>query len=892
MNTPEATASAPLAAQVQAVWNPPGGGASQLVVWPERQEAAKRFLVSNDAAAVLALLAGTSLTNWYVVDARELHRLLFPEQPAEEAAAQEFPDVASLWAYWQRCGARLDALPVWAHELLSSTCTALGEDGLAALFSYWASTLDMPGTSRRWQDSFEPSVRRVERRALPRLEDCTPLDPDRVAAYLEEGGALSRLVPGYEPRPGQIQMLRAVAEAIGAGSHLVVEAGTGIGKSLAYLLPCALWAKLNDVPVVVSTNTKNLQTQLVEKDLPAVLRVIDEARAFPETPPLQAAVIKGRANYLCLRRFAQMLDGGLYELQRPEVRLFAATVIWAVTTTDGDFDALTGSGAVDPAFLQGLSSSSDECAGRGCRHYARCFVQKARERALRSNLVVANHSLVFAELGADQPVSLPPHAQIVFDEAHNLEEAATAFFTAELSPQAINALVRRLAQRRGKASRGVLFSLRRRLESGAVGAGREKEIGASIDEALSVVASLGESPQELFKALHGLVAENETPRRFAFAPVAPDEPPPAPDPPWRAAREAQARFRGDLAKLRRNLETIGGLLTEAAADELNLAAGDATDLSAAAARIEELERTAEMVLAGSDDSYVFWVQRARAPGALGEALAAPINVGEFLARKLYDRLSSVVLCSATLSVAGSFSYAASRLGLDLIPPERLRTCVAPSPFDYVGQCALLVPTYLPEPQAQDRSYVAELSDLVVRLAARYGGRTLVLFTSYEMMRQSADLVRDALADRGLALLVQGESGSRNRITRVFREGGGRVLYGTQSFWEGVDVVGDALSCVVVARLPFASPTDPVVSARCERIDAAGGHSFFEFSVPMAVLRLRQGFGRLIRHRLDRGTVVVADTRIVTKGYGRAFARSLPAPLRRCASADEVLASLK
>lgn len=887
-----------LTVQIQAVWRESGAAAPRVDVWPEKHDAERRFLFANSAGEVLSVFGGKPPDGWFVIDAVELYRLVFPESPAADldgllpAGPGEERDAKLLWKLWQKCETRLDAIPVWALEHIALILRELDCGDLAELLQYWASTLDTPETSRRWQDSFAHTVKRVERSSPPPVEDCTPLNVDDVASYLGEGGALARLVDGYEPRPGQIQMLRAVTAALNSGHHLVVEAGTGIGKSLAYLLPAALWAKLNDVPVVVSTNTKNLQSQLVEKDLPAVMRMMDEAGAFPDSPPLAAAVIKGRSNYLCLRRFAQMMDGGEFDLPRPEMRMFASAIAWSVTTPDGDFDALTCSGAVDPSFVQQLSSSSEECAGRGCPYHGRCFIQKAREKSLRANLVVANHSLVFAELGAESPISLPAYSQIIFDEAHNLEEAATKYFTSELSPGEVSAVVRRIAQMRGRKSRGALHDLKKRFESGAVGVGREEELRPALDAAFGAVRRFTDASDSLFRALHKLVGAGESPRRYKFAPVDPCGPLPAPTPEWGAARDAQVAFGDTLAKLRKSLEQVVSIVQGVDDGELNLAAGDVGDLSAAVGRLEELAATAEMVLGGADDSYVFWVQRSRAPGAVGEALAAPIDVGEFIAKNLYDRKASVILCSATLSVAGSFNYAASRLGLGLVPPGRLDKCVAPSPFDYLGQCSLLVPAFLPEPVAQDRSYVGELTNLVLQLASEYKGRTLVLFTSYEMMAESAELIRAELEVRGLDLLVQGESGSRNRITRLFREDGGSVLYGTQSFWEGVDVVGEALSCVVVARLPFASPTDPVNSARCEEIDKAGGRSFFSYTVPMAVLKLRQGFGRLIRHRLDHGTVVVADTRLVTKGYGAAFRNSLPAPIRKCASIDEVLANLK
>ena len=893
--------------QIQAVWCAPreSGGTPAVSVWPKKQEARQRYILTNLPDFVVPLFEGTKLDTWFVIDMAELHRLLFPESAAGSLDDMLPPvrngisDARRLWNLWLSCRARLDALPPWVLETVAVICQERDEPGLAALFSLESSQREEGG--RKWLDSFPATVRKVERPALPPLEDCERLDPALAASFLGPGGALAKRVPDYEPRPGQIQMLKAVADAFNTGRHLVAEAGTGIGKSLAYLLPAALWAKLNDVPVVVSTNTKNLQTQLVEKDLPAVLGMMADFHGGVDDEPLKAAVIKGRGNYLCLRRLAQMMEGGQFELTRPELRLFAQTLCWAGLTPDGDLDALVGGASIDPAFLANITSSSEECAGRSCRHYRRCFVQKARERALRANLVVANHSLVFSELGTDAPVSLPAHAQVIFDEAHNLEEAATSFFTLEFSPGKLNALLKRLALKRGrKNSQGALFLLRRRLEKGAI-CPREPHhtlLEAALGKALDAVADVRERATTVFERLHPLSGSDGSAMRYAFDPppaqlegAPPSPPPPPPNAKWAAVRKAQDAFRASINHLVELLDAVADVIAKSRSeDELDLAAGDTVDLAGARTALVEFRDTADRVLAGDDEAYVHWVQHAYGNAALGEACAAPINVGEFLAANLFAKRKSVILCSATLSVGGRFDYIASRLGLDRIERERLVVCTAPSPFDYVRQCALLLPAFLPEPEAQDRSYVTELADLVVRLADKYGGRTLCLFTSYRMLKECARLCEEALQARGIRLLVHGESGSRNLITRIFRQGDRCVLFGTQSFWEGVDVVGDALSCVVVARLPFAAVGDPVFSARCEQIEKAGKSSFFTLSLPAAVLRLRQGFGRLIRHRNDRGCVVIADTRLVTKGYGRQFLASLPCPLRRCPDREALLSA--
>lgn len=872
------------------VWCDPKAGGIPSGFKPPTDVGGPLFLVTNDAPSLASLVAGTRLGGANVVDALSLRRIAFPEQPEDAAESPDAGGAEALERFWLRCVQRLDAIPAWAHDTICLLCSNMDEPGLAALFAHWAESLGGDGASHKWQDSFRPLPRRPEPRPLPTLADCSPLDADRAAAMLGEGGALAREVPGYEPRPGQIRMLRSVVQAFNDGKHLVAEAGTGIGKSLAYLLPAALWARLNDVPVVVSTNTKNLQAQLVEKDLPTVLKVL-EAAASPTEKPLAAAVIKGRSNYLCLRRFGQLLDGGFFDMARPELRMAASAIAWAATTPDGDFDAITSAGAVDAQFAQMLASGSEECQGRSCRLFSRCFVQKARARALAANLVIANHSLVFTELDSDLPVSLPPHAQVVFDEAHNLEEAATSHFTVEISAGEAAAVTRRLVQTRGKSRRGILPLLLKRIADGSLTLRDVGEAASLVKEATDAALEFNGAAGKLCRAFWKIPPENSQTLRYAFAENG-DGTGKIPDanPLWQAADGRAGDLLGAAGRLKSALKKLAALLDDAVAEgELNLVSGESADLKAVAERIDDFIRNCEYVINGTDRESVFWIEKGRGAAArdMGAAYAAPVNVGPYLAKSLFGRRSSVVLCSATLSVAGSFGFMASRLGLDLVEGERLSFCTAPSPFDYAKQCSLLVPEFLPSPLAPDHSYPKALCGVIMRAAEANGGRTMVLFTSYEMMRECAEIVRDGCERGGFQLLVQGESGSRNRMTRVFRRDGRCILFGAQSFWEGVDVMGEALSCVIVAKLPFASPGDPVVSARCERIDQGGGSSFAEYSVPLAVLKLRQGFGRLIRHRLDKGSVIVADTRIVTKGYGRTFLRSLPVAAVRCRTEEEL-----
>jgi Rad3-related DNA helicase len=891
--------------QAQAVWvaATAGGAAPRIAVHPAEVAAGEIFLFTNDPGRLAGLpREDGGSAGRHVVEAAELQRLLRPEAAADNPDRMPAPTPAAaedrerqaperlLWQLWRELERETRALPPWALGAAGEACQALGEEAIARLFRLAGGTARRGGTAKRpWQESFPVAARRVEQPPLPGPDDCVALDLDEAARLLAPDGPVAGLLPGYEPRPGQEIMLRAVAEAFNSGRHLLAEAGTGVGKSLAYLLPAALWARRNGMPVVVSTNTRNLQTQLVEKDMPLVRQAIGGLPGSGGVRPLRAALVKGRANYLCLRRLGGLLEQGVAGLDRQELRHFARVVCWAARTSDGDLDALAGGGSVDPSFLPRLASLAEECPGRACPLHRRCFLQKAREAAQRADLVVANHALVFTELETPG-ISLPRHEQIVFDEAHNLEEAATRFFSVECSPARLNAILRRLAGGGGPRRGGLLERLRRLAAGGGAGGGAETRAGLrrAVRVAQAGADDVGEAGRRLFQCFHRLLAPDEAPRRYRFPPAAEAAAGTGDDAGWRAAREACAALGESIGNEIAALSQVMALLAERRDGELDLTPAEGADVAGAIQMLRDFAADAAMTMQAGDDEHVFWLQRARGREPLGEARAAPLRIGPRLAAALYERRRSVILSSATLAVGGSFAFIGERLGLDLLPPGRLQTCLAPSPFDYVRQCAVLAPVYLPAPDDAGRSYAAELATLLRLVATAIGGRTLALFTSHEMLRQCARMLATPLREAGIRLLVQGESGSRDHLARVFRRGEKCVLLGAQSFWEGVDVMGEALSCVVLARLPFASPGDPVLGARGELLDREGRGAFRALALPAAVLRFRQGFGRLIRHRRDRGVAIVADNRLLTRSYGALFRRSLPCPVLPCPDAGTLL----
>ncbi|MDD4101266.1 MAG: helicase C-terminal domain-containing protein [Kiritimatiellae bacterium] len=830
------------------------------------------------------------------------------------------PSGAGLMCSKCEAAAQLEQLPLWALEVIEAIYRELDETASASIVGKLAEKARVRGYGAgAWIASFDAGASmRSDRRTLPEHADCTPLDVDRVAAHIMPNGTFARLMPGYESRAGQVEMLRAVTCAFNEGTHLVVEAGTGIGKSLAYLIPAVFWAKLNDVPVVISTNTRNLQSQLIEKDLPLALAA---ARADSGDDKLRVALLKGRTNYLCLRRLGVLLEHRQFELERSELRHFAEAVAWAVCTPDGDLDSFASAGRGDPVFISKLVSSGEECSGRACRYYRRCFLQKARARAAVAHVVIANHALVFSE--AQMPgTTLPPYAQIIFDEAHNLEETATRHLSVAVSRGRLSQLMRRLSRGKGRRAGGMLEILRNHLEKGAVKA--EQDTVRKIQSQLQMVKNHLDEAQiaarRFFERFYGLVEQRQEAVRFrCITDVAPSGSErseavaadaassmlrrevyvagafAACDGGWdeQAALQDKRNTEKAICEAANQMRALSQVLREASEGELTLYSDQSANLDGAAAALMEFVADIDFVFSASDAGHVFWAEPAGRKSGLAELIAAPLNIAENLAAMLYRKKASVVFCSATLRVGASFNYIGRRLGIDLIEPERFKVCVAQSPFDYPGQCAVLAPVFLPDPSVTSGSgYAGMLSDLMREVFIRTRGRAMGLFTSYEMMNQVAQTLEPHLVTAGIRLLVQGVNGTRDQITRVFRSGQACVLLGTHSFWEGVDVAGEALSCVVLARLPFAVVNDPVLEARCEQIVSEGGSPFRELSLPQAVIRFRQGFGRLIRTRSDKGAVIIADPRIVTKNYGSTFKRSLPCPVLEAHDMKTLLAHIE
>ena len=678
-------------------------------------------------------------------------------------------------------------------------------------------------------------------RHLPTHEDCSRIDVESVQAHLRKGGTLGAMA-GYEERPGQIDMAGSIADAFNSRTHLMIEAGTGVGKSLAYLVPSIAWAWANDTPVVVSTATRNLQSQLIGSDIPRALAILgDNAASF------KVALLKGRTNYLCLKAVDEYFASGYWTLPADEQSQMPAFIDWLRKTADGDLDGCDG---IPKAHL---SRPGDECSGRRCPFYRQCFVHKARKRAAEAHLVIVNHALLLAEATSPGSGILPGYGRLVIDEAHNLETIATDYLSSEFSMSSLNRVARRILRHDKKYAQ----------DAAAV-------LGAA-ETFLSFLGKLLPPKIDVRRFDAG---------RFYWEDVA-------------TLRRLQSEFEKPLVALVHRLHDDAS-----AADDVD----SAMKLDSGANQLLSIANEAAFVVKGELDTHAYWVERTR-NGRRRETrlVAAPLSVAKELDALFYGPKDSVILSSATLRVGNSFNYMARRLGCTLAragesPMEeegRFRFLVASSPFDYFRQALVLAPDCLPDPSAEPSKYAAALAGLMRDLFTATSGRALVLFTSYEMMSAVAAAARPGLDECGIRLLGQGEGLSREHITAELRNSSDKVvLFGAQSFWEGVDVAGEALSCVVLSRLPFAQVGDPVVEARSEQIARNGGNPFRDYALPEAVIKFRQGFGRLVRTKTDRGVVVVTDPRIVTKSYGATFRKSIPASVHTVTESGELLARVR
>ncbi len=801
------------------------------------------------------------------IDTVELARLLYPSLGSYKlndlAAAFDLPhashhraasDAEATAALLVEMLQKIEDLPVPVLKKLFPLSNKL-KSSLSGLIR---STLDRKLKENLYglPDRFEEIEGLVFKKAV---EQQQPVSETAGAGTYEEnighitgsGGRLSRVMGKYENRPGQREMMDSVHKALSDHSHLLIEAGTGTGKTLGYLVPAAFYSHRSGEPVVISTQTAQLQDQLLDNDMP----VLEAVLPFP----CSAVTLKGRNRYLCPAKLA----GHFHDMSADnydQTLTKAQLLIWLTETDSGDMDELNPPSGGE-RLLKQVSAAS--CTHQKCPFREKCFYSIARNRAARSNVIIINHALLMADLKTGAG-TIPEFGELIIDEAHHLEEACAKQFGIQLDYVSFQSLFQLLGtkdnpQLARKLTESIGF-LHDTLEPG----GFENKIEQAqyeLDELFRLLHSYvmkrkAKTKSEIGRISYKLSTEREN---NSF---------------WRTIQEISMRVDSRLASVTRVAENIKEKLAMAAAlSETETAV--INDFILFTDLLEERRKQLSEVLLDWTEGHVHWLE-ADSKGAKNAIYlySQPINASDLLADNLFAKKRSVILTSATMTVNHSFSYMIDRLGLEDIQPDVLEI---PSPFNFMEQVKVMVPTDIPNIKEVDSIvYAQEIAERIIDIARVTKGRMLILFTSYEMLKQTYSIVKGLTAPEELILIGQGiNSTSRTRLTKNFKQFDNALLFGTSSFWEGVDIPGEDLSCLVIVRLPFAPPDSPVVQAMSGELRRAGKSAFNSYTLPRAVIRFKQGFGRLIRSGSDKGAVFVFDRRLITAKYGKVFLQSLP-----------------
>jgi DNA polymerase-3 subunit epsilon/ATP-dependent DNA helicase DinG len=796
-----------------------------------------RVLDTYDLASVILPAAGR-----YRLDA--LASALGVPSPDHHRA---LPDARTTMLIYQRLCQRLRELP----RSLVEEIVRLGED------IEWGAGWAFEEALEGWPAEnaiAEPAPPAAEIPPPPPLEpksEPQPLDVENLTALLEPGGAFAKKMPGYEHRSQQVEMLRAVAQAIASSDHLLVEAGTGTGKSLAYLLPALAWAEGAGRRVLVSTNTINLQDQLLAKDVPLINRVLEKG--------YRAAALKGRGNYLCPRRLDAMRHLG--PRTPAEMRVLAKTLVWLACGGSGDRQEINLNGPEEAAIWGRLSADHEQCNPEACRLYgaSRCPYFRARQQAEAAHVVIVNHALLLADIATGNRV-IPEYDHLIVDEAHHLESATTNGLATQLAESDLRRMLGDLGSRPGGLFPRTLRTLQKALP-------RERwpEAVPALERALKQVQEARSTTAHFFASLaHFLSDQREDKPIGRYGQTERILPSTRTLPGWTQVEVAWENLRLALGEIQQAAQDAADLLLSGIAGEEEPSEDLALELRGAARSLAEAQAILDQMIFDPDPKTIYWIELSAARERIS-LHAAPLEVGHLVERHLWHDKESVIMTSATLTTAGEFDYIRQRLNA-----YDAKELYLDSPFDFEHAVLLYLPTDMPEP-SDHRNYQRATERTLIDLCRATEGRTLVLFTSYDQLRRTSRSISEPLARQGILVLEQGEGASRHALLEHFRTTDKAVLLGTRSFWEGVDVPGPALSVLVIARLPFDVPNDPIIAARAETYESP----FDQYMLPEAILRFRQGFGRLIRSRSDRGVVVLLDRRVSSKAYGRAFLESLP-----------------
>jgi ATP-dependent DNA helicase DinG len=834
-----------------------------------------------------------------VLDTMDMLRILFPALTSLQLSnvSQAFgvehdrphradSDAQATAGVWLRCLDKLQRLPLMTIQRL----TQIFEPEASDLFWF----INEQAVIKEQTVSLEPDPYKYYRQYAMNVDDWgddddirTEEEEQRIRVpfanfYEELKQSLRHKFEVFETREAQDQMIAEVSSSFGDEKHLMVEAGTGTGKSLAYLIPSLHYGINNDKKILVSTHTINLQEQLRQRDLPLLHDI------FPA--PFRAAVLKGRSHYLCLRKFEQKVGYSDYEHEKDDRLTAAQMVVWLTETEHGEDEELhTGSKGHD--FWRTVASDADSCLNRSCPWFKKCFYHRAKNEANNADLVITNHSLLFTDIKAEHRL-LPSYKHLVIDEAHHFEDVASKHLGTEVQ---YLAFVNSLTWLYKDARSGQLPALRNRLAHTENG-----DLNQSLGwcEKIDGLYPAFLQVKEHWDALCTLLFELISSRNDGGGEVGQlvlrikEESLPLQ---WDKLQVVEDNLFLSVSDVLRQLDRLMNEWKDV--QELYDIQGLLTDVAGAVKDLYRHRDAVRFFMKRTDPGYVYWLE-ANATYKMKslQLISVPTDVSPMLREYFFEAKDSVVMTSATLSVDKKFDYVSGQLGLNTsADQDKLRTVLLPSPFNYREQALVCVPRDFPTIKGANGEalYLERLISSLQEVAEATKGRMLVLFTSYRMLKQVHAELSERLQPAGIQVLGQGiDSGSRSKLVRQFQNGQASVLLGTSSFWEGVDIPGEALSCLAIVRLPFQPPNHPVVEAKCDNLKKNNQNPFMKYSVPQAVIRFKQGFGRLVRTASDRGIVILYDTRVIDTQYGKYFLYSLPGPKIESMNTSQLVPRIK
>jgi predicted DnaQ family exonuclease/DinG family helicase len=855
-----------------------------------RGEALKKRLSADSALLARVLLPTlpsrslSSLRKYFNLDCAESHRALPDARACGQVLLCLLPylprvDIKTV-DLLRRIAAGLNhpsawIFPAWADYLIrtSSLEGRMHPYHIPFLSDNIIGKLNQPSYSREGNEDSDVSYQNV--------------DVAEVAAFFSQTGSLARSFPHYEQRPQQEEMARGAADVLNEGGVLAVEAGTGVGKSLAYLVPAIRWAQANAARaqrVIVSTNTKNLQEQLFYKDLPQL------SQSLPV--PFSAVLLKGRNNYLCLRRWENLVTEQPLKLSQGERLALLPLVLWASQTRTGDVaevGSFGGEGSL--ALWNRIASDQNSCRGRRCQEFGqsnRCFHAGIRAAAARAHVVVVNHALLMADIAAEH-APIGAYSTLIVDEAHHLGKAAAQHLGRELNSRLFAFWARRLSDGENPPQ-GMMHRILLGLGAAKTDHPALPGIGKLLEEAAHLVGEFRQAAADYFRdataAVRQKIAGQTGGSSSANGEYTPKLRLRDPAEFFGIAQPEETALYQSLKTLVQSLGKIVNDLGDIPLTSLPRGEEWKDEISSSLDELLQMGEVFKFYLAPPSEDWVYWAELPRKQEYDVMLFAAPLNVSAILGEQLFQPLRCAILTSATLTVAGRFHYFLKKMGLS--DAAEARTLQVGSPFDFERQMTIALPAFLPSPRQP--SFETQIAMMMQEVLQRLPRGALGLFTSYRTLRSVGELLRREMPER--TLLIQGQDGSRDHLLRQFREEPRSILLGTDSFWEGIDVVGDALELLIVAKLPFEVPSEPLVEARLEKLKKEGKDAFMYYTVPEAIIRLRQGVGRLIRSKTDRGAAILCDTRLVQSRYGEAFLQSLPAPVQVFDNAQEMVVALE